>query len=139
MSAKPSKINISEVVQKAVELHNEVKAKQQALEELKATIRNYAAKDSPESEKMVYKTDAGSAEVVFVSPRLKIKKGANPHHLVAASILDESTYEHLFREEIKIVLCDDFDAAVKLLPKEQQKEVNALIEIEVPKPRVTLK
>lgn len=133
-------VDIATLVERAVALQIDIKGKQAELENMKATLRECAKKDSPSGEKVTYRaaTGTGIAEIVFVAPHLKIKRGAEPR-LLLGSVLDEPTYEHLFREETKTVLCKDFDEALKLLKKSQQDAIKKLIEVETPDPRVSLK
>lgn len=128
---------IESIVAKAIVLQNEIEERKIVLEECKILLRERAKTDTKNGEKVVYSCHAGSAEVVFVSPRPKLKAGANPY--VLKEPLGEMTWRDLFLEEIKVSLTKDYNKRVLLLPDEQRTQVVKIVNVETPEPQVTLK
>ena len=120
------KTDIEALVSDAIALDREITEKSALLERMKDKLRVEAGRKS-DGEKVVFEAPgSGAAEVVFVKDRTSLKKGADPHVLL--DVLLPSTWDSLFTIKTTVVLPSDFEEALALLPKLQQKLVEHIIE-----------
>lgn len=127
---------VAEWVTEALLLDGEIAERSARLEKLKEKLRAEAGKLS-DGEKVVFEGEGGSAEVVFVSDKLVLRKGANPRALLGK--LPEETWKHLFEERTTVSLTPAFEAALPLTAKAERALVEPLIESKSSSPRVSLK